>query len=165
MKKNLKYNIIEDCVYQNDKGFMEVRIQNVTFSKILKDGTVMIHHARIITYVDIKKHKLVSLLTNDMESDPNEIIEIYHKRWEIELLFYDKYIVMRSDQKSTINYQYDRRILLRSTSHNEDYFFSPLSQSLRFLLPSQDLSESRLGVRFIYAFSRASRFAFESARA
>ena len=79
--------------------------------------------------------------------------------------FYDKYIVMRSDQKSTINYQYDRRILLRSTSHNEDYFFSPLSQSLRFLLPSQDLSESRLGVRFIYAFSRASRFAFESARA
>ena len=79
--------------------------------------------------------------------------------------FYDKYIVMRSDQKSTINYQYYRRILLRSTSHNEDYFFSPLSQSLRFLLPSQDLSESRLGVRFIYAFSRASRFAFESARA
>ena len=75
MKKNLKYNIIEDCMYQNDKGFMEVRIQNVTFSKMLKDGTILIHHARIITYVDIKKHKLVSLLTNDMESDPNEIIE------------------------------------------------------------------------------------------
>lgn len=54
---------------------------------MLKDGTILIHHARIITYVDIKKHKLVSLLTNDMESDPNEIIEIYHKRWEIELLF------------------------------------------------------------------------------
>lgn len=86
-KKNLKYNIIEDCMYQNDKGFMEVRIQNVTFSKMLKDGTILIHHARIITYVDIKKHKLVSLLTNDMESDPNEIIEIYRKRWEIELLF------------------------------------------------------------------------------
>ncbi|MBM6891417.1 IS4 family transposase [Bacteroides caecigallinarum] len=87
MKKNLKYNIIEDCMYQTDKGLMEVRIQNVTFSKMLKDGTIMIHHARIITYVDIKKHKLVSLLTNDMESDPNEIIEIYRKRWEIELLF------------------------------------------------------------------------------
>ena len=87
MKKNLKYNIIEDCMYQTDKGLMEVRIQNVTFSKMLKDGTIMIHHARIITYVDIKKHKLVSLLTNDMESDPHEIIEIYRKRWEIELLF------------------------------------------------------------------------------
>lgn len=78
--KNLKYNIIEDCVYQNDKGFMKVRIQNVTFSKMLKDGTILIYHARIITYVYIKKHKLVSLLTNDMESDPNEIIEIYRKR-------------------------------------------------------------------------------------
>lgn len=87
MKKSLKYNIIEDCMYQTDKGLMEVRIQNVTFSKMLKDGTIMIHHARIITYVDIKKHKLVSLLTNDMESDPHEIIEIYRKRWEIELLF------------------------------------------------------------------------------
>lgn len=87
MKKNLKYNIIEDCMYQTTGGLMEVRIQNVTFSKMLKDSTILIHHARIITYVDIKKHKLVSLLTNDMESDPNEIIEIYRKRWEIELLF------------------------------------------------------------------------------
>lgn len=87
MKKNLKYNIIEDCMYQTKEGLMEVRIQNVAFSKTLKNGTFLIHHARIITYVDIKKHKLVSLLTNDMESDPNEIIEIYRKRWEIELLF------------------------------------------------------------------------------
>ena len=87
MKKSLKYNIIEDCMYQTTEGLMEVRIQNVTFSKKQKDGTTLIHHARIITYVDIKKHKLVSLLTNDLESDPNEIIEIYRKRWEIELLF------------------------------------------------------------------------------
>lgn len=87
MKKNLRYNIIGDCMYQTKEGLMEVRIQNVTFSKMLKDGTILVHHARIITYVDIKKHKLVSLLTNDMESEPNEIIEIYRKRWEIELLF------------------------------------------------------------------------------
>ena len=66
---------------------MEVRIQHVTFSKVLKGGEILIHHARIITYADTKKHKLVALLTNDMESDPNEIIEIYRKRWEIELLF------------------------------------------------------------------------------
>ena len=87
MKKNLKYKIMEDCMYQTAEGLMEVRIQNVTFSKTLKDGTILIHHARIITCVDIKKHKLVSLLTNDMESDPNQIMEIYRKRWEIELLF------------------------------------------------------------------------------
>ena len=40
MKKNLRYNIIEDCMYQNKEGLMEVRIQNVTFSKTLKDGTI-----------------------------------------------------------------------------------------------------------------------------
>lgn len=74
-------------MYQTTEGLIEIRIQNVTFSKVLKDGTILIHHARIITHVDIKKHKLVSLLTNDMESDSNEIIEIYRKRWEIELLF------------------------------------------------------------------------------
>ena len=47
------------------------------------------HHARIITYVDIKKTrvKLIQLLTNDMDMDPEEIVAIYRKRWEIELLF------------------------------------------------------------------------------
>ena len=87
MKKNLKYNIMEDCMYQTTDGLMEVRIQHVTFSKVLKGGEILIHHARIITYADTKKHKLVALLTNDMESGPNEIIEIYRKRREIELLF------------------------------------------------------------------------------
>ena len=37
--------------------------------------------------MDIRKHKLISLLTNDPDSDPDEIIAIYRKRWEIELLF------------------------------------------------------------------------------
>lgn len=35
----------------------------------------------------MQKNKLIALLTNDMESDSNEIIEIYRKRWEIELPF------------------------------------------------------------------------------
>lgn len=54
MKKNLKCNIIEDSMYQTTEGLMEVRIQNVTFSKKQKDDTTLIHHVRIITYVDIK---------------------------------------------------------------------------------------------------------------
>ena len=74
-------------MYQTADGLMEVRLQQVTFSKQLKTGEIMTHNARIITYVDINKCKLISLLTNDMDSDPNEIIAIYRKRWEIELLF------------------------------------------------------------------------------
>ena len=34
-----------------------------------------------------QKAKLVELLTNDMEMAPEDIIEIYRKRWAIELLF------------------------------------------------------------------------------
>ena len=86
MKKSLKYQISNDIMYQTSEGLMEVRVQNVIFSKQTKDG-VICHNARIITYADEKKHKLISLLTNDMDSDPNEIIAIYRQRWEIELLF------------------------------------------------------------------------------
>lgn len=71
---------MEDCMYQTTEGLIEVRIQNVTFSKMLKDCTILIHLARIVAYVDVKKHKLFSLLTNAMESGSNEIIGIYHKR-------------------------------------------------------------------------------------
>lgn len=90
MKKSLKFNIQKDVMWQNADGLMEVRIQHVTFTKEKKDGettTTITHHARIITYVDVKKPKLIRLLTNDMDSEPDEIIAIYHQRWEIELLF------------------------------------------------------------------------------
>lgn len=87
MKKNLKYSILSDTMYQTPEGLMEVRIQQVTFNKQMKNEEALTHRARIITYVEEKKHKFISLLTNDMESDPSEIIAIYRKRWEIELLF------------------------------------------------------------------------------
>jgi len=87
MKKNLNYNILQDAIYQTPDGLMETRMQHVTFSKRLKDGKTLTHHARIITYIDGKKPKLISLLTNDMDSNPSDIIAIYRKRWEIELLF------------------------------------------------------------------------------
>lgn len=87
MKKSLKYTIDSDMMYQTPDGLMEVRIQQVAFTKQLKGGRTMYHKARIITHVDTKKRKLLSLLTNDMESDPDEIIAIYRQRWEIELLF------------------------------------------------------------------------------
>lgn len=45
---------MEDCMYQTTDGLMEVRIQHVTFSKVLKGGEILIHHARIITYADTK---------------------------------------------------------------------------------------------------------------
>src|SRR5574344_2080196 len=57
MKKNLKYNIDNDMMYQTPNGLMEVRIQHVSYTKHVKDRNI-IHHSRIITYVDEKKKKL-----------------------------------------------------------------------------------------------------------
>ncbi len=89
MKKNLVYEIDSDTMYMSEKGQMEHRVQQVTFTKHVKGGKDIVHHARIVTYVDIKKTraKLVSLLTNDMDMEAEDIVEIYRKRWEIELLF------------------------------------------------------------------------------
>lgn len=87
MKKNLTYVLWEDIMWQNSMGLMEYRIRHVTFYKPVKDGGLIRHHARIISYVDVKKHKVIDLLTNDMDAAPEEIVDIYRQRWEIELLF------------------------------------------------------------------------------
>ena len=85
MKKNLKYEILADCMDMNKEGVMEYREQVVVFRK----GGIS-HIARIITYVDIKKGKLpklVSLLTNDFDMPLQTIVAIYRRRWQIESLF------------------------------------------------------------------------------
>ncbi len=89
MKKSLVYTVESDRMYMSPAGLVEYREQHVTFTKHVKDGDDIVHHARIVTYVDIKKTRarLVSLLTNDMEMDVEDIVAIYRKRWEIELLF------------------------------------------------------------------------------
>lgn len=85
MKKNLKFEVLVDYMYQDPQGLMQDREQVVVFRK---DG--INHVARLITYVDTKKAKspkLVSLLTNDFDMSVETIIDIYRQRWQIELLF------------------------------------------------------------------------------
>lgn len=85
MKRNLTYEVLVDCMHQNEQGLMKYREQVVVFRK---DG--INHIARIITYVDIKKGKkpkLISLLTNDFDMPLETIAAIYRRRWQIESLF------------------------------------------------------------------------------
>ena len=132
------------------------------------ERNVIEHHARIVTYVDEKKKgnaKLIRLLTNDLDTEYEEIVAVYKARWAIESLFYDKFIIMQSKVRSMPDSQRLVRLLLTFTSHNNSQCPRSLSQSRRSLLFSQALSESRLGTRSAYAFSSASRLAFESALA
>lgn len=89
MKKNLVYDVEDDVMYMAPCGLMETRVQQVTFRKKDKEKGEIVHHARLITYVDTRKNKakLASLLTNDMKMEVEEIIAIYRERWKIELLF------------------------------------------------------------------------------
>lgn len=59
MKKNLKYSLLSDTMYQNPEGLMEVRVQQVVFTKSEGKGEVITHKVRIVTYVDEKKRKLI----------------------------------------------------------------------------------------------------------
>lgn len=85
MKKNLVYEILDDCMDMLPSGEMQYREQVVVFRK----GEIN-HLARIVTYVDIKKGKqpkLIQLLTNDFDMPLETIVLIYKRRWQIESLF------------------------------------------------------------------------------
>ncbi len=82
MKKGLVFKVLDNVIYQDRSGKMAFRVQHVVFTKKTKE-VIIKHHARIITYPDIQKKKLITLLTNDFEMTPEDIIDIYRKRWSI----------------------------------------------------------------------------------
>lgn len=99
MKQNLAYEVTKSTCYINEHGQMQWKEEIVIFrketkSKNEKTGEVekmtIEHHARIVTHIDEKKRggaKLIRLLTNDLETEYEEIVAIYKARWAIESLF------------------------------------------------------------------------------
>lgn len=87
MKSGLAYKVVSDVMFMDQAKGMVMRIQNVTFTKKEKNGELIVHNARIVTYADEGKKKCVSLLTNDFDMSPEDIVAIYKQRWEIETLF------------------------------------------------------------------------------
>lgn len=86
-KSGLSHEVVSDLMFMDKTKGMTMRVQNVIFTKKEKNGETIIHHARIVTHADERKMKCVSLLTNDFDMSPEDIIAIYKQRWEIELLF------------------------------------------------------------------------------
>ena len=82
MKSNLKYRLISSVCRVQPRGLVEVIISTVEFEK----GD-MRHKARMIEYWREGCKRSQTLLTNNFELDYEEIIEIYERRWQIELLF------------------------------------------------------------------------------
>ena len=99
MKQNLTYEVTKSTWYINAEGLMQWKEEFVIFRKEIKsknektgemEKKTIEHHARIVTYIDEKKKgsaKVIRLLTNDLETEYEEIVSIYKARWAIESLF------------------------------------------------------------------------------
>ena len=82
MKKNQRFETQQSCYRVNVNGLVVLSDTKVTFSK-----DDIKHSSRKIEYWEQNKKQSSILLTNNFELDPEEIIEIYKRRWQIELLF------------------------------------------------------------------------------
>ena len=164
VKDNLLYERIEerDLPY---KAHPEVLIDEIVRLTGNETAEQYAEPIRRIAVYNALHHFTMVLLTNNMTLAAGTIADLYKARWDIEIFFYDKFIIMQSKVRSIPDNQIFVRLLLTSTSHNNSQCPRSLSQSRRSLLFSHSLSESRLGTRSAYAFSRASRLAFESALA
>ena len=82
MKKSLRYKQISGYYMSNSNGLVVLTDQVVEFEK----GDIK-HTSRRIEYWEKNKKHSTVLLTNNFDLDPDEIIAIYLRRWQIETLF------------------------------------------------------------------------------
>ena len=82
MKKNLRYTPLCGHFFVNKEGLVVLSDHTI---KLKKDDVT--HVSRRIEYWEEKKKYSSILLTNNFELEPEEIITIYLRRWQIESLF------------------------------------------------------------------------------
>lgn len=82
MKKNQRFKQLKGCYLVNDKGLVVLNDSTIEFEK-----DEIKHTSRRVEYWEENKEHSTVLLTNNFDLDPDEIIEIYRRRWQIELLF------------------------------------------------------------------------------
>ena len=81
MKKNLVYETLSSSILVTPDGKAEMKVSTVRFRK----GEVT-HNARMIEYWTAEgRHAM--LLTNNFDMQEWDIVEVYARRWQIELLF------------------------------------------------------------------------------
>lgn len=81
-KKIQRFVLQESCYRVNAEGLVVLNDAIVEFSK--ED---IKHTSRRVKYWEKNKKQSTVLLSNNFELEPDEIIDIYKRRWQIELLF------------------------------------------------------------------------------
>lgn len=85
LKKNAKHRQIAENEMPEDTDDAILIDEQVEFRFGEKKESR--HRARRIAYWDDRSGRVVEYLTNNVELSPNEIVEIYKRRWQIETLF------------------------------------------------------------------------------
>ena len=93
-KDNMQYEIIEKSgnIDENTglRGDYNIQLIGVKSRKLYPKKI------RMVVFYDFDKDEEFKFITNNQDISSLEITYIYKKRWQIEVFFYDKYIVMRS---------------------------------------------------------------------
>lgn len=84
-KSNALFDSIQeiDIPDKANPGIIKDEIIELHYGK----GKELVHRARRIAYWDEQKQKLLVFLTNNTDFEAEMILEIYRRRWQIELLF------------------------------------------------------------------------------
>ena len=85
LKSNALYSSVQEIDIPDtaDDGILIDEIISLRYGK----GKELVHTARRIAYWDEQKRKVLVFLTNNTDFEAEMIIEIYRRRWQIELLF------------------------------------------------------------------------------
>jgi len=115
-KSHLKYEIVdgEELLDEEDNVLLDQTIRLVGY-QTKKNYPSMLR--RIVYYApDLKR--TFTFLTNNFIIKAKDIAMLYKQRWQVELFFYAKYILMQSRSKSCIVDQLVIRQLYTTTLHN-----------------------------------------------
>lgn len=76
-------NVLTEASF--DKGIMEDAV--IILGRPSNKSKTPLVAARLVRHYDHQKDRILSFISNDMESEPEVIAGIYKRRWQIELLF------------------------------------------------------------------------------
>lgn len=86
LKNNAKEELIEE--YELDDATPNEILRDAKIKlKYKEDGIVKEVELRLVSYFDIEKSRCFYFLTNLFDLKPQEIADLYKKRWKVELLF------------------------------------------------------------------------------
>ena len=111
----MRFEVVGDREVDMHAGLISDQSIRLTGPLVSKDYP---ERMRMVVYEDFATNNVYRFLTNNFLIDALTVAELYRERWQIELFFYDKFIVMRSHGKCISDYQNVTFLLLVSALHN-----------------------------------------------